>query len=348
MKKTIEATSRIVKLADRLENDIRERNLPAGTPYFSAQDAAKYLGVAGEAANFALQLLEKRRVIKRRRRIGAVVASVPTNDDNTVAIRNIYFFISKSLLANETVGSPKIFLGIQQHFPEADIVYNYIRPGREIEQVGQAVRKAFDKKGTDAFVLGSAPFEVQQVIASSGIPAVIYGSRYPGVKGIPQLERDYVRMARTIRSFAKKSDRKRPLILMPLNLYAGDDRLVAELTRVFRHRLDFRFAPQSEGAASDLFRQILAETNPPDMVVSHDFHITNEIRPLLREESRRGNDISLLTLGIEYGTDNEPDPHFILDFEPEELGSAIGRLLLARINGKNVSDRRVPVRLVEP
>ncbi|MDR2756090.1 MAG: hypothetical protein LBC20_10310 [Planctomycetaceae bacterium] len=63
--KTSKFLTRTVQLADCLAADIRNRNLKPDETYYTALEAARFLGVAGAAANRALQLLEKRRMIQR-------------------------------------------------------------------------------------------------------------------------------------------------------------------------------------------------------------------------------------------------------------------------------------------
>ena len=59
---------RVLRLADRIQEDIRQRALGPGDPYLTTIETARMLGVNNSVAGRALQLLAKRRVIERRQR----------------------------------------------------------------------------------------------------------------------------------------------------------------------------------------------------------------------------------------------------------------------------------------
>src|SRR5688572_33109266 len=61
---------RIVELADLIAADIRRRKLNPGDSYQSTLETAEMLGVSTTAANRAMQVLVKRRVLDRRQKKG--------------------------------------------------------------------------------------------------------------------------------------------------------------------------------------------------------------------------------------------------------------------------------------
>ena len=54
---------RVIELADRIAEDIRRRKLKPGDPYQGTTETAEMLGVSTTAANAAMQVLVKRRLI---------------------------------------------------------------------------------------------------------------------------------------------------------------------------------------------------------------------------------------------------------------------------------------------
>src|SRR5262245_41257431 len=62
-----------ITLADRIEQDVRDKGLKPGDRYLGTVEVARHWHVGTASANRALQLLERRRVLRRRQRIGTVV-----------------------------------------------------------------------------------------------------------------------------------------------------------------------------------------------------------------------------------------------------------------------------------
>src|SRR3954466_11480587 len=73
---------RILELADKIADDIRKKKLKPGDPYQGTTETAEMLGVSTTAANRAMQVLVKRRLIERRQRKGTFVAvpGAPTSE----------------------------------------------------------------------------------------------------------------------------------------------------------------------------------------------------------------------------------------------------------------------------
>src|SRR6478672_7370917 len=91
---------RIIQLADRIAEDIKQRKLKPGDPYQGTTETAEMLGVSTTAANRAMQVLVKRRLIERRQRKGTFVA-IPSSTMPRSPLRRVHLVVHENYLRTE-------------------------------------------------------------------------------------------------------------------------------------------------------------------------------------------------------------------------------------------------------
>ncbi|MDZ7618064.1 MAG: GntR family transcriptional regulator, partial [Patescibacteria group bacterium] len=182
-------SSRIVQLADLLEQEIRGSKLRPGDPYLSTDDAASKLHVSTQAANNALRVLVKRGVIERRRRIGTYIARLP-DETPPSALQRVHLVVHENYLRQEGLLGDGLMLGLQGELPGSQLQFNFAPPHDGHEFANRLIADALRTDGAEGFVLVRAPLAVQRIIASSGLPAVVFGSLQPSVQSLPWIDRD--------------------------------------------------------------------------------------------------------------------------------------------------------------
>lgn len=335
-----------VELAARLEADILRRQLLPGQSYMTTQEASRFLGVAGASANRALQLLEKRQIIRRSQKRGAVIIEPPR--PGNISIDHVRFVVHSKYYMTEGVGGDGILLGIQSELPMSYVSHCFLTPENENRQVASLVERTFRENTTDAFVLVRASYDTQRVIAESGLPAIVYGSIYQGIEGLSQIDRDHGSAIRLITEYLQKRDRSRVAVFMRQQIMPGDHQTLDTLLAMPSFSLTFRFTPQEDQNIEGEARTILSLRNRPEAFLCQTLRQA-ECVERVRKELKIGKshlDIVVMTTYLKPG-ETIPFPHIVLSTDPESLGRRLGSLVLKRASGQRLHEV-VPVKLLLP
>ena len=346
MKQKKNTFAKISELAQVLENEIQTKKLLPGNAFFSAGEAARFLGVAVSAANRALQLLEKRRIIARHQRTGAVI--LPPESRNSNQAVKTCFLVHEKYMQLEGVGDDGILSGIQDECPWWTVEHCFLVPGHEEEQVNALIRDSLGSGLTETFVMVRAPFVVQHLIEQSRLPAVIHGTRYNGIEKTPMLERDHDEVIIKICSHLQQKKRK-DIVILSRELVLPGDQLV--LNRLYGSMPGLRpplFLPSSDFCIHTTIRNILSLPQIPDAFVCTTRRQAECVcQEIERSKLQPGRDIEVILLYY-YGppADNLPYHYILTDNSPEQVGRRIGQLLMRQLMGTPVSDVIIPVRFV--
>lgn len=190
METTLQRLPRIVQLADRIAADIRRRRLKPGDSYMTTAETARQLGISTTAANRAMQLLVQRQVLQRRQRKGTTVAA-KSAAGTAVSLRRVHLLVHERYLQTEGLLADGRVIGIQSELPGADIQFSFMPEGNELAHVRRLLDEALGAPLPEGFVASRASFAVQRALADSGLPVVLAGTAYPGVPGLPWIDRDH-------------------------------------------------------------------------------------------------------------------------------------------------------------
>ncbi|MGL4942136.1 MAG: hypothetical protein ACRC46_02970 [Thermoguttaceae bacterium] len=351
MSNALVTAAKVVHLANRLEEDIRTRFLKPGDSYYSTQDASRFLGVAGSAANRALQLLEKRNIIKRRQRLGAVILPASgerRTEDADTKLTRVHFLVHEKYLITEGVGADGIFQGLQSVLPSAHINHCFLAAGREEEQVADLIDRALRDGGTDAFVLVRASFGVQQLLAESRLPAVVHGTCYSGISNLSSLDRDHAQAAKLTAEFLKKCKSRHAALLMRQFVLPGDHIFLDSLLAQSKCRWQLRFAPADDAPIMAECHQIFASGDRPDAVICQTARHARCLTTVLKEQGLvAGKDVAVLVQNYYVLPNGETVfPHLVSDLSPADVGAKLATLLMAAHNNCTTLHDRVPVHVV--
>ncbi|MDD3587083.1 MAG: GntR family transcriptional regulator [Thermoguttaceae bacterium] len=341
---------RTLELAQRLECDIKARVLRPGDAYYSTQEAAEFLGVARIYANNALKLLEKRQLIIRRQRLGALIATPVVLERTTV--QQVHFIVPEHYFYQEGAGSQQILMGLQEKLTDASISYCFVRPENEAEKVANLVHLAQSHGGTEGFILVASSWQSQQMMEKSGLPAVIHGTRYIGISKIQSIERDHRNGLHQVVQYLRKRGRRHWSLFMRERIHPGDSVLLS----VLRHQREVNettplsfttsLPEQIEYEAS----RVLVENKETDAVICLSMlQGMGVLAAAKRAGLRPYEDIDIVVL-ISYGIKDE-DKIFArveIDMPSNILGQKLGQGIADQAAGKEVSDILLPVSLKLP
>jgi DNA-binding transcriptional regulator YhcF (GntR family) len=183
---------RIIQLADRIAEDIKQRKLKPGDPYQGTTETAEMLGVSTTAANRAMQVLVKRRLIERRQRKGTYVA-IPPEDSPSSPLSRVHLLVQENYLKTEGLLSDGVIIGMHDELPAAKVQFNFLPMDDEAGYINDLIREAMRSGKTEGFVLVRASLQVQRTLAGSGLPAVVHGSLHASVPAMAWIDaRSYV------------------------------------------------------------------------------------------------------------------------------------------------------------
>jgi DNA-binding LacI/PurR family transcriptional regulator len=340
---------RIVELADRLEADIRRKKLQPGDTYLTTQQAASLLGVGGSSANRALQLLEKRRVIVRRQRIGAVIAERELASQTSIC--RVRFVVHERYLRTEGIGADGILLGLQEKLPEASVHLCYLEPGREESQVSELVEQSIANDITDGFILVRTTPGVQRMIAESGLPAVVHGTRYPSIERLPSIDRNHGQAARLIADYLRSRGRTRFAYLNRQKVLPGDHLVLDQLHKILDpSSLVERYLPPDDRVIEAAAEELLEARFVPDAWICQTERVANSVAAMVhRHGFSPGKEVDIV-VGTYYPTPGVPArfPYVDTESDSKAIGRLLGDALAALSKGQESEDVQIPVELIVP
>jgi GntR family transcriptional regulator, arabinose operon transcriptional repressor len=349
-------TPRIAKLAEKLIDDITARELRPGDRYLTTADASKLLGVGNGPANLALQLLERRRVITRQQRRGAFIHELP-GDAKSPPLHRVHFLVHPLFLRTEGVGNDRILLGIQKELPGVHVQISFLPPSEEASFVQQLIGQALASENTDGYILVRASCETQRLVAGCGLPAVVFGSVYPGVGNLACLDRDMDGTGRKLARYMLDRGHTRIAYMNRQVTYPGDhltmDAIAAELTSDGHatSALTVRFLPSDSEVCTAEIQSLLTRDDRPTGLICRTRRMAEAALKAIDRVglSRRDFDIAV----CDYYLQDRESPEFVFPRpleSDEQQGQHLAKLLLGQMNGRRNEVQRlvIPVTLKIP
>ena len=348
----------ITHLADRIQSDIRKRDLAEGDRYLNASEAARRFRVSTNSANRALQLLAKRRVVVRRQRAGTFIHQPQEVGDNVPAIGRVHLLVQERYLKQEGVLTDGIVLGIQSTLPGATIEFNFIPADNEQQFIKGLLQEADHSETTHAFVLVRASLPCQRMIADSGFPSVIHGTPYPCITGINSLDRDWEQAAVLAVEYLWQQKCRQYMILSRETSSPGLHRSVDALASQLQGRgvtqtgVIVRSLPADDELVASEIDEV-ASANPGKKlgVIGLSEPLVGAALKHLRTHKGGGAGYSVIS-AIHYKRSgrSEPDyPYLTPVSSAEQMGADIGQILSDAIpDSDGQTSKRYRMRLVVP
>lgn len=348
MQRISKLVTKTVYLADRLLDDIKDRGLKAGDTYFTTQDARRFLGVGGTAANRALQLLEKRRIIERTQGRGAVILKTP-NASETPPITQVHILIPELYFRTEGFGCDGILFGLQSEFPTAHVSHCLLQQdAAAADRVNALIRQTIANGGTDAFVLASVPFEIQRAIACTGFPSVVYGTAYRGIGELSQLERDLNGAVVELVDHLRSRGARRIATLLRQYIMPGDHQVFNAVLSTLGASAPIRFLGADKEHIIAEIVDILRNEPNVDGFLCQTVTQAEAVEEALARENRSRNGVRIGVL-LSYAKRSDPFQftHVRMVLTPEEIGRKLASILQSRYLGRPPEKLTIPIELVE-
>lgn len=255
-------TPKVVQLADQIVADIAVRGLQSGDAYLGTAEAARLLGVSTTSANRAMQLLVQRNVLHRRQKRGTFVAEgIQTNKPRE--LDRIHLVVNPSYLATEGMMADGVIVGIQSVLPGAEIEFNYLPGSDDSEWVAQLIARTAKSPQAAGFILARSSLTSQRLFQDSGLPTVIFGSRFPSIRALPSVDRDHVQVSQLLTAELLKQGATKLGVLMRSQVLPGDHSFLDALWEAAANAglkptdLTVRFLPADDAAIRATTRDLV-------------------------------------------------------------------------------------------
>ena len=167
-----------LQLAVRMQKQITGERLQPGARYLGAEAAARHFRVRKAVANQALQILAQRGLLIRKPRLGAIIAEPTTTPPH---LGRIVLLTQADHPDTEGQQDGAVVSGLQTEFPGADVHLQTLSGQDAATHVEQLIGEALKSKVSNGLILIRGSAEIQRRVAEGGLPAVVYGSVWPGV-----------------------------------------------------------------------------------------------------------------------------------------------------------------------
>ena len=215
--------SRVGQLAKQLEQDIHRRGLRQGDPYLTADNVSALLGISRMTANRAMNVLAQRQILVRHRSrgtfIGPALESPREMAVSTSKCVHYITFIDHSPALQLPLG--EIVEGLQASFPDVSLKTHTVPLRNALEYVRHEIDQAAQDSFLGGIVLSLGTRSIQQYLANSGLPVVIYGSVFPGMN-LPSVDVDQRMLGRMLAQQALRAGQRR-LVFVGRELWRPGD-----------------------------------------------------------------------------------------------------------------------------
>ncbi len=352
------SSSLMVSLAGKLKQDIRERNLKPGDSYLTASEAATLLGVSTHRANRALQLLAVQGCLSRSRGAAPVVADTIWQEGVQPKLSKVYVLSVRTDSTAEGFYADGHVLGIQRALPDAHIQWNYFPERDEGKFTAQLVSEARRNHESAGFVLSRSSIDAQAVISESGLPAVISGTPFAGIRNVSSMDNDYEQMADLHSTYFRQQGCDRVLLVMHNRMYGGGfvfldamNRRVAECG-YSPHQVAIRFLPVHDMPIAATIAEETARSRRLGVFVWGMPLAQRVAAGMTAQGLTPGRDVVVTYSGYYSAGPLEPLklPHDQSVLDPQQQGEQVAAMLLAHASGKLKQPQHVKIgtRLVCP
>ncbi len=349
---------RIIELADRIAADIARRKLRPGDAYLSTLETASMLGVSTTAANRAMQMLVKRRLIERRQRKGTIIAQPSAVTDES-PLRRVHLLVQENYLRTEGLLADGTVIGMHGELPSAQMQFNFLPTEDQAKFVERVIADAMRSRQTEGFVLVRASLDTQRAIAKSGLPAAVIGTLHPSVPYIPWVDRDHRQAGRMLVEHFLSKKVKRFVVLMRDRMFQGDHVLLDAIgerlaeAKVPLSALTLRCLPADSLAISAAVEELLGDQKIKTGIICRSEPLANGAAVAAASlKIHIGEQLHLaLTDVYRKGSESPPAwPHLRMSLTPEQVGQHIGRMLAQQARHETVTPQNeiVPVDLFLP
>ncbi len=212
--------SKVGDLANKLRLDMAQRSLRLGDHYLTAAAAGEMLGVSADMANRAMNILAEEKQLVRYPRRGTFVG--PGFDDGVEEARtavHLLEMMSGDKASGLVLG--ELMSALRTEIPDARLVHHFFPVNNSARHIQNEIEQFAADKSFGGLVLVSCRRDIQENVARSGIPVVVWGSAFPGVD-LPCVDLDQTEAGRLMTKLAIEAGSRRFVYITRETWRGGD------------------------------------------------------------------------------------------------------------------------------
>ena len=346
---------RILELADRIAADVARRELRPGDVYQGTAQTAEMLGVSTAAANRAMQVLVKRRVLERRQRKGTVVAR-PVHLSTHVPLARVHLLVHENFFRSEGLLADGVVIGMHAELNSVHMQFSFLPPGNDAPFVEELISQAYRSRQQEGFVAVRASLETQRLLAQGGLPTVVHGSLYPSVPHLPYIDRDHRQAGRLLVEHLLQRGFRKFFLLMRDRMLSGDHQLLDSIrdslsdAGIPLSALTLRCLPAHQEAVVATAAAVLSAATEPLGVICRSEPLAQGV--LTAADSLKllmDRKIAIAVTDVYHKAPGLCGPWICLrsQLSAEQIGQHIGRMLVQQARGEVVQPDHeiIPVRV---
>lgn len=258
---------------ERIKHDISRRGLSTGDRYRGCSEVAHMLGVSASTGHRIMVRLAEQGYLVRKQGVGTLVGPRFARPDHRT-MDSIYLCMPR---LNQRLGLSldDLIYGIHNALPDA-VVTTTLFPRADPLPVFQRI---LAQNGGNMVGLGMilVPREIQELVARSGVPAVLLGTPHKTVRGLVSIDIDGYEMGRLLARFLAGRGHRRFALVLRENPAAGDMKLMRGFSEVLGqagfacNALEFVHCDMEETLIREEVRDLLARPDAPTALVSYAF-----------------------------------------------------------------------------
>ncbi|MFN3153137.1 GntR family transcriptional regulator [Bremerella sp.] len=350
------STPRVIQLAEQIVADIAERGLQSGDPYLGTADAARMLGVSTTSANRAMQLLVQRNILSRRQKRGTFVAD-GIHGETQRTIDRVHLVVNNTYLATEGMMADGVIVGIQSVLPHAEIEFNHLPGSDDTAWVSELIAKTARSQQAEGFVLARSSLTSQRLFQASGLPTVIFGSRFPSIQALPSIDRDHTAAGRLLTKTLIDQGVRKLGVLMRSQVLPGDHPFLDSIWRTAAELgltpsdLTIRFLPTDDQAIQHATRDLLHEHGAGGLICRSQPLAESASKTIKASKQKKIQATPIVVADIYSRNQTKlPWPSIRTVDSSESIGAKLAETLVEQAQGSapEIAVRRLEVQLSNP
>lgn len=263
-------------VARRVEADIRSRGFVAGDRYLTGEELGRMFNVSSITANRAMQLLAERGLLVRQRKAGTFIGEgleLPSNPPR----KRVHIVMTSGIWSDDQASAVQYFnqllCGVLEKLPGSSVQMDVLGP----QEINAFIRRIIDSAVTNGDVSGvvllrSSP-EVQRQLVEAGIPTVVFGSVFPGVKGLACVDVDQRQVGRLTAEYLIRAKHSRVMTLMFSQWFPGDNAFISGMMGTLQAmapdvEIDLQSVPVDEDVCRGVVETAMAGQDRPTAVIA--------------------------------------------------------------------------------
>lgn len=349
-------TPRVIQLADQIMADIAGRGLQSGDPYLGTAEAARMLGVSTTSANRAMQLLVQRNILSRRQKRGTFVAD-GIHGETQRTIDRVHLVVNNTYLATEGMMADGVIVGIQSVLPHAEIEFNHLPGSDDTAWVSELIAKTARSQQAEGFVLARSSLTSQRLFQASGLPTVIFGSRFPSIQSLPSIDRDHIAAGRLLTQSLVERGVKKLGVLMRSQVLPGDHSFMDSIWRTAAELgltpsdLTIRFLPTDDQAIQHATRDLLHEHGANGLICRSQPLAESASKTIKASKQKKIQETPIVVSDV-YSRNQAKLPWSTIRTvdSSESIGAKLAEILVEQAQGNtpDIAVRRLEVQLSSP